>query len=100
MDSELEAIFAWSGAGPPPLGENTQTRKVGVMKSLLPARGTAMAAAQSWQRPDPSVPMKCKKDVKIDGTNQTSPLESIKDSGNEPKMNPKIGGKTCFYDAK
>jgi hypothetical protein len=99
MNSELEAIFAGSGGGPPPLGENTQTGKQGAFKSPLPARAAAIAAAQCWQQPDPRVPTKSKKDVKIEGTNLTSPLESIKVSKNDPKTKPKTGRKACFYDA-
>jgi hypothetical protein len=39
--------------------------------------------------------MRSKKDVKFEGTNRRSPLESTKVSKNKHKMGPKQSGKTC-----
>ena|SRR5208283_90032 len=41
-----------------------------------------------------------KKDVKIEGTNSTSHLESTKVSKNELKMKPKVSTKPCCEHAK
>jgi hypothetical protein len=61
------------------------------MAGTFPARGFSRETAGNV----PDTGRNFKKDVKIEGTNSTSPLESAKVSKNELKTNSKIGGKAC-----
>jgi hypothetical protein len=57
--------------------------------------GDSRAARRGWKNA-----WKCKKDVKFNGTNPTSPLESVTVSKKRTQSNSKRTGKTCCKYAK
>jgi len=83
--SGLPRLKKTPAAGPsPPRGTGTAQR--GVLLTIMWDRALVTRA-------------KFKKDVNLEGTNSTSPLESLKCSKNELKTNSKRSGKTCLPHA-
>jgi hypothetical protein len=92
MDFDREATLAWQESGPPSPREST---KAGVMCATEDPRlagARANLAAERSRKTAPTILLTCskfKKDVNLEGTNSTSPLESTKGSKNELKTNSK-----------
>jgi hypothetical protein len=95
--------MAWQGGGPPGPWEDTEAGVICATEDLRLAGARAILAAECSRKTAPTILLsraKFKKDVKLEGTNSTSPLESTKRSKNELKTNSKRSGKTCLQDAK
>jgi hypothetical protein len=103
MDATAEPVLI-SLAGCPP--QPRQDTKTGVMfvteypRLAQPTEIPSRVPFRSGAANDLEVPRRFEKDVNLEGTNSTSPVESAKVSKNELKTNSKQRRKTCLLWAK
>ena len=103
MDVGREATLAWQGGGTAAPWEGTEAGVMCAAEDPRLAGASAILAAERLRKAVPTILQTCrkfKKDVNLEGTNSTSPLESTKGSKTELKTNSKRSGKTCLRHAK
>jgi hypothetical protein len=103
MDFYREATLAAQGGRTSRPWESTEAGVMCATEDPRLAGARAILAAEHSRKAAPAILLtraKFKKDVNLEGTNSTSPLESAKTSKNELKTNSKRSGKTCLRHAK
>jgi hypothetical protein len=88
MDLGEESVLILQGGGPLRPCEDTKAAVMCVTQDRPLVRATPIPATACPQKATPNVLETCrklKKDVKFEGTNRRSPLESIEDSKNKLK---------------
>jgi hypothetical protein len=103
MDIRAERVLILPTGGGLRPWEDTKAGAMFVTEDPRPVRTTAVPTTEFSRKATTSVlgtHSKLKKDVKFNGTNRRSPLESTKVSKNKLKMGSKQSGKTCYKYAR
>jgi hypothetical protein len=90
MDSGVQVVSTLWGGGTPPLREDTEAGVMRAIEGRCPISAWGIAAGRCSPEAGLNVlrtGRKLKKDVSLEGTNLTSPLESTRLSKNELEMN-------------